>query len=64
MSKWSPWDWIAYTCLGIAAGGAAISALPKETRAVFEGWSSLFTSPKWSFVPAIFFIIATSRGLA
>ncbi len=59
MSRWSVWDWIAYICLGIAAVGVVLTQLPKDVRAMIEGWSDVFASPKWSYVPAIFFVIAT-----
>ncbi len=60
MSHWRFWDWIAYTCLGIAAAGVALAQLPKDARAMIEGWSDIFASSKWSYVPSIFFVIATA----
>lgn len=59
MSHWTPWDWIAYACLGISATGVAMASLPKDTKTMVEGWSGFFRSKRWSFVPAIFFVLAT-----
>jgi hypothetical protein len=60
MSHWSFWDWIAYGCLGIAAFGLAIGTIWKEYPHMFQSWWPTFlSSPKWSFLPAIFFVIAT-----
>jgi hypothetical protein len=58
MSHWSFWDWVGYTCIFIAAIGLALSALPERTRSMFESWP-IFTSPNWSFMPAILLVVAT-----
>jgi hypothetical protein len=59
MSHWTFWDWIAYSCMFVAAVGLALSQLPKEAREVIESWSSVFSSPKWSFAPLVLVVIAT-----
>jgi hypothetical protein len=59
MSRWTAWDWIAYGCIGIAAFGLATGAVWKESPAMFEQWPPLFSSPKWSFAPAVLFILGT-----
>lgn len=59
MSSWSGWDWIAYGCLGIAALGLGIGTWGKDNPEMLSNLPSLFSSPKWSAVPAILFVLAT-----
>ena len=59
MSNWSPWDWIAYACLGIASVGLALGSLGKESPNLFSEFPSFFSSPKWASVPALLFMLAT-----
>jgi len=58
MSNWSPWDWISYGCLGISAIGLAIAAAPKALHSKLK-FSGILSSTKWSYAPALFFLIAT-----
>jgi hypothetical protein len=60
MSHWSFWDWIAYGCLGISAFGWALGAIPREHPHMFDSWPAFFASPKWSFVPAAFFVLGSA----
>src|SRR5260370_9329492 len=59
MSNWSGWDWIAFGCLGIAALGLAIGTWGKDNPEMLSNLPSLFSSPKWSAVPGILFVLAT-----
>jgi hypothetical protein len=58
MSNWSGWDWISYGCLGLAAFGLAFGSWVKESPEMFSG-IAFISSPRWAFVPAALFAIAT-----
>lgn len=59
MSHWTAWDWITYGCLGIAAFGLALGSLLKEYPSMVSWMPEIFSSPKWAFVPALLFVVAT-----
>ena len=59
MAHWTPWDWIAYGCLGIAALGLAVASLAKEYPDMFHWLPGFFSNSRWSFIPAILFVVAT-----
>jgi hypothetical protein len=59
MAQWSIWNWIAYGCLAISAFGTAIGTILQKYPQMLSRMPSFFSSPLWSFVPAVFLIIAT-----
>ena len=58
MSNWSGWDWISFGLLGLAAFGLAFGSLAKESPEMFSGLAFL-SSPRWAFLPAALFAVAT-----
>jgi hypothetical protein len=60
MRNWKFWDWIAYTCLGVAAIGMAVGESLKENQAMFEWLPSFLLSPKLAYAPIILFALGSA----
>src|SRR5690349_9169446 len=59
MADWSPWNWIGYGSLAISAFGLAIGNIIQRYPQLLSRLPSAFSSPLWSFAPAVFLIVAT-----
>src|SRR5438552_9223237 len=59
MAQWSTWNWIAYGCLSISAFGIALGTIFQKYPQMVGRMPSFFSSPLWSFIPAIFLILAS-----
>jgi hypothetical protein len=59
MSQWTAWNWIAYGCLAISAFGTAFGTIFQKYPQMLSRMPAFFSSSLWSFVPAIFLVIAT-----
>ncbi|MCW5590686.1 MAG: hypothetical protein KIS74_01180 [Burkholderiales bacterium] len=51
MSSWSFWDWLTYTCIGIAALVLALDQAIKGSPQLLGAFSGLLVKPSWNYAP-------------
>lgn len=51
MSSWSFWDWLTYTCIGVAALVLALDQAIKGSPLLLGDLSGFLAKPSWSYAP-------------
>jgi hypothetical protein len=51
MSSWSFWDWLTYTCIGVAALVLALDQAIKGSPQLLGNLSGLLAKPSWNYAP-------------
>jgi hypothetical protein len=59
MRDWGPWDWIAYSGLGLSTLGLAFAQIVSGSPTISAGLPDLFRSDKWNYFPACLLVLST-----
>ena len=58
MKRWGFWDWVTYSCVGVAAIALAVDQAIKGSPRLVGQFSALLDVPAWSYLPLILMVIS------